>query len=107
MVRNGKLTFKNNDTCNARELAVSPSLPNMTATIGSSVVHYKPVWNYTEFLFISYQLNRWYFILFGIQYFNIYQLQDELESPLAPDSPSSFNNYMANHNLKVRLTLYF
>ena len=52
-----------------------------------------------------YIYNECYCSLFGLLYCHIFKLQDELESPLAPDSPSSFNNYMANHNLKVILTL--
>ena len=43
MGRCGKLGILNNELCNARDLAVSPSLPNMTATIASSTLHYKPV----------------------------------------------------------------
>mgnify|MGYP007011243985 CR=1 FL=1 len=43
MGRGGKLGILNFEACNACDLAVSPSLPNMTATIASSVLHYKSV----------------------------------------------------------------
>ena len=44
MGRDGKLGFKkNHEAYNARDLATSPSLPNMTSTISASVVHYNSV----------------------------------------------------------------
>ena len=44
MGRDGKLGFKkNHEVYNTRDLATSPSLPNMTSTISASVVHYNSV----------------------------------------------------------------
>ena len=44
MGRDGKLGFKKpHEVYNARDLATSPSLPNMTSTISASVIQYNSV----------------------------------------------------------------